>query len=290
MNIKSTDLVLEIGSGNNPNPRSDILCDRYLTDDSERAGGFKIRVDRPFIVCDGYHLPFADHTFDYVICSHILEHMDEADLFLKEIARVAKAGYIEVPRDISERLFGWPFHDWICEWTKKGITLRKKHTGVQYGGIFHRLIASDIWFRRWFESYEEYMYIKYEWVKKPNVRVIKKEADRKYIDSLDMHISQLLESAGRNNSQDQKFYIQWILRRIKRKLKKEIKKILFELNQAFLPHSFDAVYERVLVCPNCRFTLTHIRQEFRCTHCHRVYPVEDEIPILLSSTERKKGY
>ena len=39
MNIRATDLVLEIGSGNNPNPRSDILCDRYIHDNNQRAGG-----------------------------------------------------------------------------------------------------------------------------------------------------------------------------------------------------------------------------------------------------------
>jgi len=41
MNIGSKDIVLEIGSGHNPDPRSDILCDKYLEDNTQRRGGIK---------------------------------------------------------------------------------------------------------------------------------------------------------------------------------------------------------------------------------------------------------
>ena len=44
MKIGPDDLVLDVGSGHNPNPRSDILCDRYIEDNTERGGA--IRVDR----------------------------------------------------------------------------------------------------------------------------------------------------------------------------------------------------------------------------------------------------
>ena len=43
MNIGPNDLVLDVGSGHNPNPRSDVLCDRYIDDDTER--GSKRRYD-----------------------------------------------------------------------------------------------------------------------------------------------------------------------------------------------------------------------------------------------------
>ena len=88
MNIRATDLVLEIGSGNNPNPRSDILCDRYIHDNNQRAGEFAAVIDRPLVVADGYRLPFKDKTFDYVICSHILEHMEgPAKVYQRSYAR-----------------------------------------------------------------------------------------------------------------------------------------------------------------------------------------------------------
>ena len=75
MKIGPNDLVLDVGSGHNPNPRSDILCDRYIEDDTERGGS--IRVDRPLIVADAHNLPFKTGAFDYVIASHIIEHMDD---------------------------------------------------------------------------------------------------------------------------------------------------------------------------------------------------------------------
>lgn len=41
MNIKPSDLVLEIGSGDKPYPRADVLLDRFLEDSNERGAGKK---------------------------------------------------------------------------------------------------------------------------------------------------------------------------------------------------------------------------------------------------------
>jgi len=39
----------------------------------------------------------------------------------------------------------------------------------------------------------------------------------------------------------------------------------------------------ILRCPACRATLTlnNEKQTLKCDSCHRVYPIRDEIPILL---------
>jgi len=50
-------------------------------------------------VFDGYHLPFEDESFDLVILSHVLEHVEHERLLLRELKRVAKMFVIEVPRD-----------------------------------------------------------------------------------------------------------------------------------------------------------------------------------------------
>jgi SAM-dependent methyltransferase len=48
---------------------------------------------------DGYHLPFEDNSFDLVILSHVLEHVEHERLLLREIKRVARHCIIEVPLD-----------------------------------------------------------------------------------------------------------------------------------------------------------------------------------------------
>jgi len=39
----------------------------------------------------------------------------------------------------------------------------------------------------------------------------------------------------------------------------------------------------ILVCPACKQPLEHrvIPESLKCTQCHRVYPVKDDIPIML---------
>jgi ubiquinone/menaquinone biosynthesis C-methylase UbiE len=48
---------------------------------------------------DGYKLPFEDDSFDLVILSHVLEHVEHERLLLREIKRVSSNFVIEVPID-----------------------------------------------------------------------------------------------------------------------------------------------------------------------------------------------
>jgi len=60
-----------------------------------------------FLTGDAYRLPFADQTFDAVICSEVLEHLETYDLALAEINRVLKPGgqfVPTVPRAWPERI------------------------------------------------------------------------------------------------------------------------------------------------------------------------------------------
>lgn len=60
-----------------------------------------------FAVADGLQLPFAEHTFDAVICSEVLEHVEHYEQLLGEIHRVLKPGgqlAISVPRAWPEKI------------------------------------------------------------------------------------------------------------------------------------------------------------------------------------------
>lgn len=46
---------------------------------------------------DGYTIPYPDNWFDLVYSTHVLEHVEHERLFLKELARVSRHIFIEVP-------------------------------------------------------------------------------------------------------------------------------------------------------------------------------------------------
>jgi SAM-dependent methyltransferase len=104
-------LVLDLGSGAFPNPRADLLCDRDLVDNRHRAG-LPVVVDRPLVRADATALPFRDKSVDFVIASHLAEHVTEPEAFCAELARVARAGYIETPSPLADYLLDEEYHIW----------------------------------------------------------------------------------------------------------------------------------------------------------------------------------
>lgn len=46
---------------------------------------------------NGYEIPFEDKSFDFAVCSHVIEHVEHERLFLREIARVASSALLVVP-------------------------------------------------------------------------------------------------------------------------------------------------------------------------------------------------
>ncbi len=71
-----------------------------LPDDAQRAFGL--------LSANALHLPFADNTFDKIICSEVLEHIPDYQQVLNEIERILKPGglfCVSVPRF-------WP--EWLC--------------------------------------------------------------------------------------------------------------------------------------------------------------------------------
>jgi hypothetical protein len=59
-------------------------------------------------------MPFADGAFDYTICSNLLEHVVDPAGVIRELVRVSRAGYIEVPEASSAKIIDFPSHIWWC--------------------------------------------------------------------------------------------------------------------------------------------------------------------------------
>lgn len=113
-NIGSKDKVLEIGPGADPYFRSDILLEKkYSTEEeyySQLGKEEHIKTNKTIIFYDGEIMPFNDDEFDYVICSHVLEHIDDVDKFIKEIMRVGKRGYFEFPTIYYDYIYNFDVH------------------------------------------------------------------------------------------------------------------------------------------------------------------------------------
>jgi len=140
LNIAKDDLVLEVGSGDNPVPRSDVLSDKFLGYTPDREGR-EIYIDRrPFIVCDAHKLPFKDKFFDYIIARQVLEYIDDPDKFLHELIRVGKRGYIEVANGLREVLYDWDARNYVVSMDNQGkLIIRRKLDKGPFGDLFRKL-------------------------------------------------------------------------------------------------------------------------------------------------------
>lgn len=109
-------LVLDVGSGDKPSWRADVLLDRYAGSEysAQRSGRAAARVTRPLFDADAADMPFRDGAFDYAICSNLLEHVADPVGVAAELSRVARAGYIEVPEAASAKIVDFPSHVWWC--------------------------------------------------------------------------------------------------------------------------------------------------------------------------------
>lgn len=162
LNPPPAGLVLEIGSGENPNPRSNVLVDRYLGSDNRERGGDLV-VDRPFVVADAHHLPFKDGAFAYTICSHILEHMDDPVQFGRELERVSDAGYIQSPSEIAERMFHWHFHRWYVNLVGDALVLHPLERGEPFGELFDYMYEYNAAYYFFQRSMPDLFWIEREW-------------------------------------------------------------------------------------------------------------------------------
>ena len=99
--------VVDVGCGRNGScPHADVFVDR--NDWSASLPG------KEFVVHDlnDLPLPFKDKEFDFCWASHILEHVNDPLAFLKEVTRISKRGYIEVPTPLIDNLVsGDDIHD-----------------------------------------------------------------------------------------------------------------------------------------------------------------------------------
>ena len=88
--------ILDIGCGYSANNYATTICDVQ-----DLSNFYK---DKNFVILENNDLPFKDNQFDFVISSHVMEHVKDLEYFIKEIQRVSKRGYIELPTKLEDNL------------------------------------------------------------------------------------------------------------------------------------------------------------------------------------------
>ena len=88
--------ILDIGCGFKAHKNATVIAD--IKDFSDFYEGKK------FIKINEKNLPFKDKEFDFVIASHVIEHVDDFEFFIKELERVSSKGYIELPTRLGDNL------------------------------------------------------------------------------------------------------------------------------------------------------------------------------------------
>ena len=138
--LRPSDVVVDIGGWAQPLTRADFVVDlmpyetrgifgRVGPEPERFTRDTWLKVD----ICTE-PLPFEDQSVDYLVCSHTLEDLRDPIRVCKEINRVAKRGYIEVPsrrmesiRNLEHRGYpGYYHHHWLVEVADHKVTFRFK--------------------------------------------------------------------------------------------------------------------------------------------------------------------
>jgi len=88
--------VLDIGCGYTANKYANVIADVQ-----DFSNFYK---EKKFIKIIDKQLPFKDKEFDFIVASHVIEHVEDFQYFIQEIERIAKQGYIELPTRLGDNL------------------------------------------------------------------------------------------------------------------------------------------------------------------------------------------
>lgn len=274
LSIPRDALVLEVGSGGSPHFHADVLCEKYVSGEGTARVG-ELKIDRPFVFGDAESLPFVDNAFDYVICFHVLEHLDNPDNCLKELMRVARAGYIETPSEATEKMQGWTCHKWFVRLEDGKLILTQKEKPVFDPVLhiaFHSLAhAGNRTYLKFIMKNRNLFTMTYEWKDKIEYQIFRAESvvgtlgfeEPATDDFSDFH-PEMIELNDNGRFEFDEFARNFAYKLLRRKYEKHDTNLL-----------------ELLACPICKTEVVNQNGNLVCTNCSKSYLIKGGIPILL---------
>jgi len=241
-------LVLDVGSGSNPHPAADILLEKYV--DSTHRHGSDLVADRPTVLADACHMPFRDKRFDFVLAFHVLEHTPNPEAFLRELQRVGKAGYIETPNALFERLIPYDVH--LLEvMSLDGTLLIYKKSAERPDPFLNELrltVRSPEW-RDFFYDHPALFHVRHLWTDEIRFKVINPEVTSEWFRAPRLIADVVSNSASRDS-------------------RKSLLRLIREWYRWRKP---TVDLDQLLVCPHCHGELNKLDKTWYCPVCDRSY-------------------
>lgn len=130
--IKENDMVLDVGGGHRAFIRANVILEKYPEskyDASQRAAqSINIPEGAVFIQGDVSDMScFRDNQFDFVVCAETLNHVKDPISACKELVRVGKRGYVEIPSALWEIFASHKEHLWLCFWNGTTLSFLKNN-------------------------------------------------------------------------------------------------------------------------------------------------------------------
>jgi len=170
LNVKNNDIVLDAGCGFGRHSveflkRGANVISLDMDIESLKKTRFALTemkkfvkdVDNDYIVQkgDALNLPFKENTFDKIICSEVMEHVDDDFKACKELARVLKKNgriAITVPTIFSEIIYDSLTYEYfstpgghVRKYTPWKLAKIMRENGLEVYGVGHKHAFHTIW-------------------------------------------------------------------------------------------------------------------------------------------------
>ena len=177
--------ILDIGCGYRAHSKASVISD--VKDFS------KFYKDKKFVRIEDKILPFRDKEFDFVIASHVIEHVQDFEFFIKELERISTRGYIELPSRLADNLVfeNQKDHVWWFSFNdiENNLIVSKKNQliepflNVSTAKFFEEIFRESLVIELIWENKIEYKIdnsIRYEKIKKTNFfKLVRKYLSKK---------------------------------------------------------------------------------------------------------------